>query len=782
MLANPEVLAERDADLVEDYEIVGKSYPRLDARDKVTGNALYLGDLKLKGMLYGKVLRSKHAHARIVKIDTSKAEELPGVKGVVTGADLNFLHGESLCDEYFLARDRVRYKGEAVAAVAAVDEETAQEALDLISIEYEALPPIFDLLEAAKPGAPLLHEKLETYYCAPGITPIPGTNICNHFELRKGDVEAGFAESDHIFEDTFTTPMQQHCTLEPHIAICLIDDNTKMTLWANNDSPYRCRKEIASSLMIPFADVRVVIAPNIGGNFGSKGGLKAEAVAIALAWKIRNRPIRIMYTREEEFSAAIGRHPSVIRMKTGVRKDGLILARQVEIYLDTGAYAEKGPTVTRFCGVSAAGPYKIPNVKIDAYCVYTNKMLAGAMRGYGGSQAAWAYESQMDIIASRLGMDPLEIRLKQVYQEGDAHITGQQQHSHGLKECLEKLAERMDWNRPRERDRGKGIACMERAVKTPFGSAAFVYLNEDGSVDVLSSTTEVGQGSDTVLRQIVAEELGVPLDIVRKDTPDTAFTPYDASTTSSRATFHMGNAVKLAAADAKSQILNLAAPLLESRSGDLAIAKSKVYVKHAPENAISIAEVLNQHYGPSATVLGKGYYYPEMPEEAAEYYSRYMVFWLLGANGAEVEVNRRTGEVKVLKIWSAFDAGKVINPNTCEGQIQGGASMGLGFALSEELMFQDGDVMNPSFLSYKLPSALDMPEVETIFVEHPHKDGPFGAKGVGETTNVPVPPAIGNAIYDAVGVRIRNLPITPDKILKALRQKDGTQTVNLLRT
>src|SRR6266542_726751 len=405
MLAE-KVISNDAADLIEDYEIVGKSHPRLDARDKVTGNALYLGDLKFNGMLYGKVLRSKHAHARILSIDKSRAEKLPGVKGVVTGADLSFVHGESLWDEHFLARDKVRYKGEAVAAVAAVNEETAEEALELISIEYEELAPVFDLMEAIKPGASLLHEKLETYYCAPGINPIPGTNICNHFELQKGDVEAGFAESDHIFEDTFTTQMQQHCSIEPHMAICLVNNDNKITLWAHNDSPYRCRKEIASSLKIPFADVRVIIAPNIGGNFGGKGGLKAEGCAIALAWKIRNRPIRIVYTREEEFSSSIGRHPSLVRMKTGVRKDGTILARQVEIYLDTGAYAEKGPTVTQFCGVSAAGPYKIPNVKVDAYCVYTNKTVAGAMRGYGGPQAAWAYESQMDIIADKLGIDP----------------------------------------------------------------------------------------------------------------------------------------------------------------------------------------------------------------------------------------------------------------------------------------------------------------------------------------------------------------------------------------
>lgn len=771
VIAKEEIVSTGATVATEDYEIIGKSHPRADARDKVTGSALYLGDLKLNGMLYGKVLRSKHSHARILRVDTSKAEKLPGVKGVVSGADLSFMHGESLWDEHFMARDKVRYKGEAVAGVAAVDEETAEEALELIAVEYEVLPPVFDMMEAIKPEAPLLHEKLGSYHRAPGIEPIAGTNICQHFELQRGNIETGFAESDYIFEDTFTTQMQQHCSIEPHMAICLINDENKITLWAHNDSPYRCRKEIASSLKIPFANVRVIIAPNIGGNFGGKGGLKAEACAIALAWKIRNRPIRIVYTREEEFCSSSGRHPSRIRMKTGVKKDGTILARQVETYLDSGAYAEKGPTVAQFCGVSGAGPYKIPHVKIDAYCVYTNKTVTGAIRGYGGPQAAWAYESQMDIIAHKLGIDPLEMRLRQVYEEGDLHITGQRHHSQGLKDCLEKLAETMKWGKPLGKDRGRGLACMERAVKTPFGSAAFVKVNEDGTVEILSSTTEVGQGSNTVLRQIVAEELGVALESVRKDAPDTAFTPFDASTTSSRTTFHMGNAAKLAATDAREQILKLAAPLLDIPLAGLGIKDGKVYVKGWPETVMPISQVLSQHYGPSGTVLGRGYYIPRMPEKSADYYSRFMVFWLTGANGAEVEVNRMTGEVKVLKIWATYDAGKVIHPDNCEGQLQGGASMGLGFALSEEMLFKDGDVMNPSFLSYKLPSALDVPEIIPMFVEHPHKDGPFGAKGLGETTNVPVPPAIANAIYDAVGVRIKHLPITPDKVLEALKQK-----------
>jgi CO/xanthine dehydrogenase Mo-binding subunit len=664
--------------LEKKYESVGTSPHRSDAKSKAMGRALFIDDMHFRGMLYGKVLRSRYPHARILSIDTSRAESLPGVKGVVTGADMPFLHGESLKDDRFLAMGKVRYAGEGVAAVAAVDEATAEAALDLIDVQYEELPATFDPEEAAQPGAPIIHEELATYLHAPGIDPIPGTNICNHFAMGAGDTEKGFAEADFILEDRFTTGMQQHASIEPHCAICLVDDDNKMTLWANNDSPYRTRKEIADALHIPQIDVRVVCPPYIGGNFGGKGGLKAEAAAIALAWKIRNRPIRIIYTREEEFTSSIVRHPSVVYLKSGFNKDGTITARQVRMYLATGAYAEKGPTVTHQSAVSGAGPYRIPNVKIDAYCVYTNRQLSGAMRGYGGPQAAWAYESHMDNIAHKLDINPLEFRLRHVYTDGDTHTSGQEIYSAGLKECLEKVAESMDWDRKKlGKDQGRGIACMERAVKTPFGSAAFVKVNEDGTVDLLSSTTEVGQGADTVLSQIVAEELGVPLSWVKRAAPDTATTPYDASTTSSRSSFHMGNAVKSAAADAREQIIKLAAELLETDVDGLAIKNGTVYAKGKNGKSLTIAQVLGKHFGHSATVLGRGFYYPKL-EVPAEYFSTHMVFWLLGAHGVEVEVNRQTGEVTILKVYAAHDTGKSLHPSNCVSQTEGGVAMGLG--------------------------------------------------------------------------------------------------------
>ncbi len=766
---------EKSTSTTEGYESVGRSPIRVDAKDKVTGRAIYIDDMKFPGMLHGKVLRAKYPHARILSINTSRAEAVSGVKGVVTGADLPFLHGGAIFDEPFLARDKVRYIGEGVAAVAALNEETAEKAMGLIEVEYEELPALFDPVEAANPGAPLIHEDFDVYHCISSIVcPIKGTNVCNHFQLRKGDVEKGFAESDEIFEDTLTTQIQQHCSIEPHGAICMIDNETNITLWASNDSPYRCRKEIASAFNISLNKVRIINSPYIGGNFGGKGGLKAEAYAVALAWKIRNRPIKVVYTREEEFCSSLVRHPTVIQMKTGVRKDGTILARKVKIYWATGAYAEKGPGVSRFGGASAAGPYKIPHVSIDAYCVYTNMPVAGAMRGFGGPQVCWAYESQMDIIADKLGLDPVTFRLRHVYQDGDIHSIGQKLYSEGgLEECLKKVAESMAWEKkPLGKDRGRGIACMERGIRTPFGSAAFVKVNEDGTVEVLSSTTEVGQGSATILCQIVAEELGIPLERVMKASPDTALTPFDSSTTSSRSTFFMGNAVKMAAADAKEQIVEMAAELLEANPNDLEVKNGSTYVKGVPEKSLPIAEVLSRRFGSSGTVLGRGYYFPRS-EGAAEYFS---VFWALGAQSVEVEVDRKTGQVKILRVYAAQDAGKAIHPENCAGQIEGGVSMGFGFALLEQMLFKNGIALNPSFLSYKIPSALDVPEVTPFIVECDHPDGPYGAKGMGETMNIPTPPAIANAIYNAVGVRIKSLPITPDKILEALKQKPGKET------
>jgi CO/xanthine dehydrogenase Mo-binding subunit len=754
---------------------VGQRVPRVDAIEKVTGQAMYGDDLAFQNVLYAKAVRSPYAHARIVNIDASKAQKLFGVKAIAIGKDLPVLGGEALKDYPFLAVDKVRYVGDPVAAVAAIDERIAEEAVDLIKVEYEELPPVLDPLKAMESGAPLVHENLHLYKHIPVIKPVDHTNICHHVQFIKGDVKQGFDGSDVVFEDTFTTQMIQHGAIEPHMAVAQVDSSGRVTVWVTNDGPHRLRNDLSTALGIPLSKVRVIIPPYMGGGFGGKGGLKMETICIALALKTNGRPVKMVLTREEVFTASLVRHPSVVRVKTGVKKDGTMVAREVNIVYDTGAYAEKGPTVCEQASTGAVGPYRIPHVKVDGYCVYTNKTIAGAYRGYGIPQVNWAYESQMDIIAERLGIDPVEIRKKNTVEEGDTSPTGQQVlHSVGVKECIQRVAQAIAWDdKPDKKFRGKGIACGYKNTKTPSGSSAIVKISQDGSVEVLSSTVEIGQGSKTILSQVAAEALDVPVEGVTMASPDTDVTPFDASTTSSRSAFHMGNAVKIAAEDARAQLLEIAAEMLGAKVKDLQIEKGKVFAAGNPEKKVSFAEVLKGRYGAGLDIVGKGSYYPVMEGQKGGIWSAPSVFWMYGAQGAEVEVDPDTGKVKVLRIAGAHDVGKSLNPVTSEGQIEGGMIHAMGPTLMEEMRVSPkGEIMNPSFADYKLPTALDIPDVTSILVEVPHKDGPWGAKGLGEMTTVPMAAAIANAVYNATGVRIKDLPITREKLLRALKEKE----------
>jgi carbon-monoxide dehydrogenase large subunit len=757
------------------YFAVGEPIPRVDAVEKVTGRAIYGNDLFFANMLYGKALRSPYAHAKIVNIDVTKAQRLPGVKAIVTGKDNPGLGGEALKDYPFLAVDKVRYVGEPVAAVAAVDEETAEEALDVIAVEYEQLPAVLDPLKAMKPDAPLIHAAIHTYQHIPVIKPIEHTNICHHVQFLKGDMDQGFAESDVIFEDTFTTQMVHHGAIELHMAVAQVDPAGKITVWVTNDGPHRLRNDLAAVLEMPLSKIRVVSPPYMGGGFGGKGGLKVETLCIALALRSDERPVKMVLTREEVMTSSIVRHPSVVTLKTGVKKDGRLWVREARVVYDTGAYAEKGPTVCQQGSVAAAGPYKLKHVKVDGYCVYTNKPIAGAYRGYGIPQVAWAHESQMDIIAHELGIDPVKIRVMNAVEEGDISPTGQQVlHSVGLKECISRAAEHLGWEKkPDQKNRGRGIACGFKNTKTPSGSSAVVKVSQDGSVEILTSSIEAGQGPKTVLAQMAAEELGVPLDRITMVSPDTDVTPYDASTTSSRTTFHMGNAVKKAARDAREQLFAIAAPMLNVETGELRVEKGEIYVKNKPELRHSFAEVIKHQYGAGLDIIGRSSFYPVVQHETGGMWSAPSIFWMFGAHCVEVEVDPETGQVKVLKAIGAHDVGKVINPITCEGQIEGGLVHGIGPALYEEMLIgPKGEVQNTSLLDYKICRVLDVPEITPLIVEATHRDGPYGAKGIGEMTVVPTASAVANAIYDAIGVRIKDLPITPERILNALREKE----------
>jgi carbon-monoxide dehydrogenase large subunit len=694
---------------------------------------------------------------------------LPGVVAIVTGSDTDALGGEAVRDMPFLATGVVRYVGEPLVAVAAVDEETAEEALRLVKVVYEPLPAVFDAVAAARESAPLVHENVEKYERIAAVKSVPHSNIVSVSDITRGDVARGFAESKFVFEDTFTSHTAQHGQIEPHCAIAQWHFPHKLTVWtATTDGPHRLRKDLSDALHIPLVDLRVIV-PYVGGSFGGKGGLKLEPIAIVLARMAQGRPVRVMATREEVFSATVVRHATVVTIKTGVTADGHLLAREVIGYWNTGAYAEKGPTVSLQGTIAAAGPYRIPNIHLVGYCVYTNMVPAGAYRGYGTPQVTWAYESQMDMIAERLKLDPLELRLKNVVHEGDTLPTGQPAHSVGVEECLRRVADELRWTDPRETGHGKGIACMSKNTKTPSGSAALVTINQDGSANVVTSSVEVGQGVRTILAQIAAEGLGLRVEQVSvSQGGDTDTTPYDASTTSSRSTFHMGNAVKLASADAREQIVTLAALALGCSPEDLTARDGAVERISDPSSRMSYESVLKQCYGAGGSVLGRGFYYPAA-ESGSGMWTAPSAFWMYGAQGAEVEVDRGTGQIRVLKLVAAHDVGTAINPTTCAGQIEGGVLHGMSLALFEHVLMDNGRVTNANFHDYKLATAIDAPEVVPIIVETPHRDGPYGAKGIGEPVLTPTAAAIANAVADATGVRMFDLPMTPERVWRAMQ-------------
>ena len=589
---------------------VGQRVVRVDAAEKVTGRAVYGVDLKLPGMLHAKILRSSVPHARIVRIDTTKAERLRGVRAVVTGKDAPYTHNASIIKDWpFFAQEKVRHVGEAVAAVAAVDDETADEALELIEVEYDELPAVFDAEEAMKPAAPLVHERMADYPRAAAFNPVPGTNICNYFKLRRGDVERAFAGAAVVVEERYTTAMMQHCPMEVHVAVGQRGTDGRLTVWTSAQSPYWTRFELATALGIPMSDIRVII-PYVGGGFGAKHAVKVEQYVIALAMKTGNRPVRLALTRAEEFGASLVRQPTIIDIKTGAARDGQVLARQIKILWNTGAYADLSPAVSRNAGFAAAGPYVIPNVWIDSYCIYTNQPVSGAFRGFGVPEVTWAGESQLDVVAQKLGIDPLELRLQNAVEEGSESVLGEVLHSVGVKECLRRAADAVGWREPKTAGRGRGIACMHKSTGTPTSSAGFVKLNEDGTVSLLSGAVEMGQGSATVLAQIVAEDLGVKPEHIRVVAPDTDVTPYERSSTSSRTTFHAGNALLAAAGDAKRQILEIASDLLEAAPEDLELHDERVWVKGVPDRSVPLSKLwqAGMYSRGQYPILGRGAY------------------------------------------------------------------------------------------------------------------------------------------------------------------------------
>lgn len=767
--------------------VVGTSPQRVEGREKVTGAALYVDDLQFgPGLLQARLKRSPIPHGRIVKIDVSKARALPGVRVVVTGVDFPGLTGLYLSDRRIFALDRVRFVGEPVAAVAADSEEIAEQALELIEVEYEELPGVFDPEDGASDGAPLLHPDLASYQCAPFILPQEESNISNWFKVRKGNLEQGWADADLIGEHRYRVPHIQHVPLEPHVCVAQQDVNGKITLWSASQSPFAQRNLIAKALDMRHSQLRV-ITPHVGGGFGSKAGISIEGAAVALAMHAKGRPVKLRMTREEEFHTTFVRQALTAYIKMGMTRDGRITAMHNRFYWDGGAYTEYGVNITRAAGYSGSGPYYVPNIHVDSYCVYTNHPIGGPMRGFGMAEIHYGIEQQIDEMAYQLGLDPVAVRLRNCLKDGDETLTGMKMHPTGLERCIRLAAEAIEWDRPTrssspKKVRGKGLAAMWKAPAMPPnpGSSAVVRLNEDGTVTVSIGGVDLGQGALTAMAQLAAEGLGVKMGDVRVNTVDTDYSPYEWQTVASRLTWSMGNAVLRAAESARVQVLQTAAEAWGEDISDLDIVDGQV-VSYKSEESMPLKDLVV--YGmqrPDGTWIGgpvvaQGRFMPDYvtpldPETGQG--PRAVVHFTTGCQAVEIEVDTETGEVRVLKIVSAYDVGKAINPEMVRSQMEGGAVQGMSTALLEDLILERGVPRNPNFTDYRIATTVDAPiSTENIIVEVPQDDGPFGARGIGEHPMVPTAPAIANALFRAAGVRLDSLPMTSEKIWLALQDR-----------
>lgn len=774
---------------MSDFTVIGKPKLRKDSRDKVTGATKYGADITIAGMLYGAVLRSKIPHGIIRSLDVSLARKAEGVRAVVTGKDVPFSIGRSIQDQTFLAIDKVRFEGEPIALVAADTLEQAYAAVRLIKVEIEELEAVNDVLKAMEPGSPLVHEKLTSYPHVSTIRPVDGTNIYDHFTLRKGDVEKGFAEADVIVENEYNTAILHHAAIENHMAIAKVDASGKITVWTPAQSPFYIRGELARALNMPENMIRIIVPP-IGGGFGAKLELRAEQLAIALALHTKGRPVKLVFSREEDFLAGTVRAGVHFKMRTGARKDGKIVAFESVNYWDSGAYSTISPTVTLKANVILAGPYEIENIKTDGYCVATNKQLGTAQRGFGVPEASYAHEQQMDALAKALGMDPLELRLKNIMVDGSKGPTGETLFAVGVKACLEEAAEGLGWkDHPISwitedgKIRGRGLGTFMKFTGTPSYTSVSIKLNFDGTAIVSYSTTELGQGVGIVIPQIVAEELGISLDKISTVQVDTDYTPLDKTTTSSRATFHLGNATIKAAADVKRQLREWIAFVWKTDVERVRFDKGGVIVELDEQGNPTGKQALMDELDKNGLIRngepinGYGSYDTtniwEKPDLETYQTERLTAMWFFGANAAEVEIDPDTGKTHVVKVVAAHDIGKALNPLGCLQQVEGGVIMGIGNTLLEEFIHRDGYLMNGNMVDFKVPTSMDSDtEIEMRLVESsPHPEGPYGAKGIGEPAMCATQSAVASAVAHALGVPVTDIPIKPENILAACRKR-----------
>ena len=760
--------------------MVGARLPRLEAVGKINGAAKYTDDLSLPFMLHGAILGRPFPHACIVSYDVSRARALPGVEVVITAQDFPYLPlGAIVKDETILARDKVRYVGEPVAAVAAVDRSTALEAVKLIDIEYEELPAVLDIDQALAPNAPILHEKLQEYFkifdcrCS--------GNVLSEQSLTEGDVASAFASCDLVVEGEYTTQAQAHAYLEPCVALADVDDRNKITIWSSHQSINRVQANVCEALGLPMLQVRV-ITPRVGGGFGGKMEATVQPIAAALALKVR-KPVKIVLSREDDFAMMRTRHPARIWMRTGGMRDGTLVAREAKLLYDAGAYSDDSPGVLAFGLYMARGPYRIAHYHASGKLLYTNKLRSSGFRGFGSPQVTFAGECQIDEIAEKLAIDPIDLRLKNAIRTGDKWVGGQTVTSSGFAECLKQARARSDWDRRRSspskqtdgRRRGLGIAALAHICGV-LGTSAIVRLAEDGSIVLNTGAVDIGQGADTVLAQICAESLRLDAARVNLVAPDTDASPYNWGTGASRVTYMAGRAVAGAAAIVKEKILSHAAAMLECSAEDLELGDGGIVRVSGTDRKVSFFEVsLRAHFGLGGPIIGEhAFVYDGEPFDPKRCtmvgfpFSNLGVY-MFGAQIVEVEVDEDTGLVVPMAAWLAHDVGRAINPLAVEGQIQGGFVQGLGYALCEELVWDNGRLTNPTMMDYKIPGTLDVPvAIEPIIVEEPEKTGPFGAKGVGEPGIIAVAPAVANAVAAATGVRVRQLPLTPERVFGAL--------------
>ncbi|MEX0801552.1 MAG: xanthine dehydrogenase family protein molybdopterin-binding subunit [Dehalococcoidia bacterium] len=752
----------------QDYRYVGKPTPRIEGAAKVSGETIYADDMKLPRMLHARVLGSAYAHARIKSIDVARARAHPGVTAVITATELPFYHrNESNRRQIVLADDETLFIGQPIAAVLADDPHVAEEALELIDVKYEELPAVLDPVDAMREDSPLARAALsdvdrseERGHVTTDVEQQEAegqaSNIASQMDFTRGDIEKGFAEADVIIEDTWRSPWVHQSYIEPHATIADYDASGELSVWTSTQAPFFIRDQLALTLNIPASKIRVT-ATEVGGGFGGKIFL-TEILVAALAIAL-HRPVKYIMTRTEDMLAATPAPEAVIEMKTGMKRDGTLTAVQSRLIYDSGAFP--GAPMLPGC-LLAGGYYKCENLDIRGYEVLTNKASAGALRAPGAHNITFAVESHMDMMAKQLGLDPLEVRLKNAVEQGDALPSGQPYDRIGLKECLEAIGNSDLW-----KDRAKSKQHPNRGVALAVGgwlgglqpASAVVGLNGDGTVNVMVGSADI-TGTNTSFQQITAEVLNVPLDRVGVTTGDTRTAPYAGMSAGSKTTYTVGVAVKAAAEDARDQMLKIAARRLECEPADLEMADGEVRVKGSPDKSLSLkrlGRLTTSFSAPYPAIVGRG---TMTARRQAPGFS---------AQAAEVEVDPDTGDVTVLRYVIAQDAGFAINPLSVEGQMQGGVSQGIGIALSEEMVFDDkGRVVNANLLDYRLPTTRDLPPIETIIVEVPSEDGPYGARIVGEPSIVAGPAVIANAIDDAVGARLRQIPATPERILRAL--------------